>query len=49
MIWRCVDDAALADEAAALAERLAAMPVQGAGRTRAAPSPPPTTWTCPRR
>lgn len=36
LIWRCVDDAALADEAAALATRLAAMPVAALAATRAA-------------
>ncbi len=36
LIWRCVDDASLADEAAALATRLAAMPVAALAATRAA-------------
>ncbi|MBS0426462.1 MAG: 2-(1,2-epoxy-1,2-dihydrophenyl)acetyl-CoA isomerase, partial [Proteobacteria bacterium] len=36
LIWRCVDDAALADEAAALAKKLAAMPVAALAATRAA-------------
>jgi len=34
MIWRCVDDAALMDEAHALAARLAAMPVHAMAQTR---------------
>jgi len=36
MIWRCVDDAALATEAQALAQRLAAMPVRALAETRRA-------------
>ena len=32
LIWQCVDDAALMDSAMALADKLAAMPQQGAGR-----------------
>lgn len=36
LIWKCVDDAALADEAAALAARLAAMPVKALVATRQA-------------
>lgn len=36
LIWRCVDDAALGDEAAALAGRLAAMPSRALAATRAA-------------
>jgi len=36
MIWRCVDDAALMDEAHALAARLAAMPVHAMAETRRA-------------
>lgn len=36
LIWRCVDDAALADEAQALAARLAAMPSQALAETRRA-------------
>ncbi|PZQ60945.1 MAG: 2-(1,2-epoxy-1,2-dihydrophenyl)acetyl-CoA isomerase, partial [Variovorax paradoxus] len=36
LIWRCVDDASLGDEAAALAARLAAMPVAALAATRAA-------------
>jgi 2-(1,2-epoxy-1,2-dihydrophenyl)acetyl-CoA isomerase len=36
LIWRCVDDAALADEAAALAQKLAAMPSRALVATRAA-------------
>ena len=36
MIWRCVDDAALAAEAQALAERLAAMPSKALAETRRA-------------
>ena len=36
MIWRCVDDAALADEVQALAARLAAMPSQALAQTRLA-------------
>ena len=34
MIWRCVDDAALADEAQRLAARLGAMPVAALAQTR---------------
>lgn len=34
MIWRCVDDAVLMDEAHALAARLAAMPVHAMAQTR---------------
>ena len=34
MIWRCVDDAALADEVRALATRLAAMPSKALAETR---------------
>jgi 2-(1,2-epoxy-1,2-dihydrophenyl)acetyl-CoA isomerase len=34
LIWRCVDDAALMDEAQALAARLAAMPVHAMAETR---------------
>lgn len=34
LIWRCVDDAALMDEALALAQRLAAMPVRALAETR---------------
>lgn len=36
LIWRCVDDAALADEAQALAQRLAAMPSKALAETRRA-------------
>ena len=36
LIWRCVDDATFADEVAATAARLAAMPVKGLVATRAA-------------
>jgi len=36
LVWRCVDDTALADEAAALAGRLAAMPSRALAATRAA-------------
>lgn len=36
LIWRCVDDAALMEEAHALAARLAAMPVHAIARTRQA-------------
>jgi 2-(1,2-epoxy-1,2-dihydrophenyl)acetyl-CoA isomerase len=36
LIWRCVDDAAFADEVRALAERMAAMPVAALAATRAA-------------
>ena len=36
LIWKCVDDAALADEARKLAERLAAMPVKALAATRRA-------------
>lgn len=36
MIWRCVDDAALADETKALAQRLAAMPSKALAETRRA-------------
>ena len=36
LIWQCVDDAALADEAAKLAARLATMPVKALAATRAA-------------
>ncbi len=36
LIWRCVDDAALASEAQALAERLAAMPSKALAETRRA-------------
>ena len=35
LIWRCVDDAQFGDTAQALAQRLAAMPTQGAGRDAA--------------
>ena len=34
LIWRCVDDASLLDEALALASRLAAMPVHAIAQTR---------------
>ncbi len=34
LIWKCVDDAALSDEAATLAQRLAAMPVKALVATR---------------
>jgi 2-(1,2-epoxy-1,2-dihydrophenyl)acetyl-CoA isomerase len=34
LIWRCVDDAALMDEALALAQRLTAMPVRALAETR---------------
>jgi 2-(1,2-epoxy-1,2-dihydrophenyl)acetyl-CoA isomerase len=34
LVWRCVDDAELAPQAAALAARLAAMPVKALARTR---------------
>jgi len=34
LIWRCVDDAALADQTTALAQRLAAMPVKALAATR---------------
>jgi 2-(1,2-epoxy-1,2-dihydrophenyl)acetyl-CoA isomerase len=34
LIWRCVDDAALADQTMALAQRLAAMPVKALAATR---------------
>jgi 2-(1,2-epoxy-1,2-dihydrophenyl)acetyl-CoA isomerase len=36
LIWRCVDDAALADETRALAERLASMPSRALAETRRA-------------
>jgi 2-(1,2-epoxy-1,2-dihydrophenyl)acetyl-CoA isomerase len=36
MIWRCVDDTALAAETLATAERLAAMPVRALAETRRA-------------
>ena len=36
LIWRCVDDATLQDEAQALAQRLAAMPVKALVATRSA-------------
>jgi 2-(1,2-epoxy-1,2-dihydrophenyl)acetyl-CoA isomerase len=36
LIWKCVDDAALADEARALAQRLASLPVKALAATRAA-------------
>jgi 2-(1,2-epoxy-1,2-dihydrophenyl)acetyl-CoA isomerase len=36
MIWRCVDDAALADETQALANRLAGMPSKALAETRRA-------------
>ena len=36
LIWQCVDDAALGETVAALAERLAAMPVRALAATRAA-------------
>ena len=36
LIWKCVDDAALADTVAALAQRLAAMPTRALVATRAA-------------
>ena len=36
LIWRCVDDAALQDEAQALAQRLAAMPIKALVATRQA-------------
>ena len=36
LIWKCVDDAALADEIAELAQRLAAMPAKALAATRAA-------------
>jgi 2-(1,2-epoxy-1,2-dihydrophenyl)acetyl-CoA isomerase len=36
LIWRCVDDAALASETLAVAERLAAMPVRALAETRRA-------------
>jgi 2-(1,2-epoxy-1,2-dihydrophenyl)acetyl-CoA isomerase len=36
LIWKCVDDAAFADEVASTATRLAAMPVKGLIATRAA-------------
>jgi 2-(1,2-epoxy-1,2-dihydrophenyl)acetyl-CoA isomerase len=36
LIWKCVDDAALQDEAASLAQRLAAMPVKALAATRQA-------------
>ena len=36
LIWRCVDDAALADQTMALAHRLAAMPVKALAATRRA-------------
>jgi len=36
LIWKCVDDAAFADEVAGIAARLAAMPVKGLVATRAA-------------
>jgi 2-(1,2-epoxy-1,2-dihydrophenyl)acetyl-CoA isomerase len=34
LIWRCVDDAALADQTMALAQRLAAMPARALAATR---------------
>jgi 2-(1,2-epoxy-1,2-dihydrophenyl)acetyl-CoA isomerase len=34
LIWACVDDAALADQTMALAQRLAAMPVKALAATR---------------
>jgi len=34
LIWRCVDDAALADQTMTLAQRLAAMPVKALAATR---------------
>jgi len=34
LIWKCVDDAALMDSAAALAQRLAAMPIRALAETR---------------
>jgi 2-(1,2-epoxy-1,2-dihydrophenyl)acetyl-CoA isomerase len=34
LIWRCVDDAGLADQTMALAQRLAAMPVKALAATR---------------
>ena len=36
LIWKCVDDAAFADEVSAMATRLAAMPVKALAATRAA-------------
>ena len=36
LIWRCVDDAALQEEAQALAQRLAAMPIKALVATRQA-------------
>jgi len=36
LIWKCVDDAALAEETAKLAQRLAAMPAKALAATRAA-------------
>jgi 2-(1,2-epoxy-1,2-dihydrophenyl)acetyl-CoA isomerase len=36
LIWKCVEDAALQDEAASLAQRLAAMPVKALAATRKA-------------
>jgi 2-(1,2-epoxy-1,2-dihydrophenyl)acetyl-CoA isomerase len=36
LIWRCVDDAAFSDDVAALAARLAALPVKALAATRAA-------------
>jgi 2-(1,2-epoxy-1,2-dihydrophenyl)acetyl-CoA isomerase len=36
LIWRCVDDAAFADEVRAVATRMAAMPVKALAATRAA-------------
>lgn len=36
LIWKCVDDTALADETSKLAQRLAAMPVKALAETRAA-------------
>jgi 2-(1,2-epoxy-1,2-dihydrophenyl)acetyl-CoA isomerase len=36
LIWQCVDDAALADSAQALAARLAALPVKALAQTRQA-------------
>ncbi|HEY1392361.1 MAG TPA: enoyl-CoA hydratase-related protein, partial [Methylibium sp.] len=36
LIWKCVDDTALADEAQALAQRLAAMPIKALVSTREA-------------
>jgi 2-(1,2-epoxy-1,2-dihydrophenyl)acetyl-CoA isomerase len=36
LIWKCVDDAAFADEVSALAARMAAMPIKALAATRAA-------------